>query len=96
MTDDGDDRPDPDALLERVTAKQARTSREEALGDRRVELHIPPELLAEAHGGTVTAETPPDRGARFRITLPADPEIPGIERPTGDALAALPVREAAP
>lgn len=52
--------------------------------------------IAVAHGGTVAADTPPGGGARFRIAIPAEPAIPGIKRPTGDALAALPVREAAP
>jgi two-component system, OmpR family, sensor histidine kinase KdpD len=52
--------------------------------------------IALAHGGTVTAEAAPGGGARFRIAIPADPALPGAPRPAGDALAALPVREAAP
>ncbi len=52
--------------------------------------------IALAHGGQVAADTAPGGGARFRVSIPADPELPGIRRPTHDALAELPVREATP
>ncbi len=52
--------------------------------------------IVEAHGGEIVVDAPPGGGARFRIALPDDAAVPGGARPTGDALAELPVREAAP
>jgi signal transduction histidine kinase len=40
---------------------------------------------AETHGGTVEVESPPGRGARFRIRLPATPPSPEIDGAAMDA-----------
>jgi signal transduction histidine kinase len=40
---------------------------------------------AETHGGTVEVESPPGRGARFRIRLPATPPPPEIDGAAMDA-----------
>ena len=40
--------------------------------------------LVTAHGGTVTAEPTPGRGATFRIVLPLAPEVVGHDIPSED------------
>jgi two-component system phosphate regulon sensor histidine kinase PhoR len=64
----------------RATSARARNVRGSGIGLSLVK-HI-----AEAHGGRVTVESAPGRGATFTVNLPASPVVPAAESPERAAL----------